>query len=90
MSPTVDLGVVSPDSTEEAAELDLGLRQCDTRYAIFFGERTSETTIRINGVVVTTGADFFSEFRKFEGRVVNRKLQIPLPDRLWESEREPD
>ncbi len=30
-------------------------------------------------VVLTTGANFFSFFRRFEGKVRNSKLQIPLP-----------
>jgi hypothetical protein len=35
--------------------------------------------VRLDYVVLTRGADFFSFFQRFEGKVVNAKLQIPLP-----------
>ena len=86
LSPTVDLGLVSPDSTAPAQELGSGLRHCDTRYAVAYGSRVSVTRVRVDAVVVSTGADFFQEFQRFEGRIQNRKLQIPLPSDLFETE----
>jgi len=86
LSPTVDLGLVSPDSTAPAQELGHELRHCDTRYAVAYGSRVSGTRVRVDAVVVSTGADFFQEFKRFEGRVQNRKLQIPLPPDLFETE----
>ncbi len=83
-SPTVDLGLVSPDSTEPAQEVGHGLRHCDARYAVAYGSRTGGSTIRVDAIVVATGADFFDEFQRFEGLVQNRKLQIPLPPDLFE------
>lgn len=86
LSPTIDLGLVSPDSTAPAQEVGHGLRHCDVRYVVAYGSRLDEGQIRIDEVVVTTGAAFFEEFQRMEGRVTNAKLQIPLPDGLFETE----
>ena len=86
-SPTVDLGLVSPDSTKPVQEVGYGLRHCDVRYAVAYGSRTGDSTIQIDTIVVATGADFFDEFQRFEGLVENRKLQIPLPSDLFEPKR---
>lgn len=82
-SPTIDLGLVSPDSEERIDGLE-PLRHCDMRYAVFYGENTDPETIMLTGLVVVTGADFFTEFRRFGGLVQNRKLQIPLPEYLFD------
>jgi hypothetical protein len=84
-SPTIDLGLVSPDSDHFAAEIGEHVRHRDVRYSVFFGARTG-TTVTVTAVVSATGADFFTEFRRFEGLVSNRKLQIPLPSGLFQSE----
>lgn len=86
LSPTVDLGLVSPDSSAPAAEVGHGLSHSDCRYAVFYGTRSGDR-IRLTDVVVATGQDFFSEFRRFEGLVQNRKLQIPLPAGFFDAER---
>jgi hypothetical protein len=78
LAPTVDLGLISPDSDELAPELGPDLSYCDSRYAICYGSRAAGR-FRIDSVVVTTPADFFSEFQRFEGNIQNRKLQIRLP-----------
>src|SRR5207244_13175760 len=78
-APTIDLGLVSPDSSAPAELAGPGIRHCDVRYAVAYGERIELTRVRIRYVVVTTGADFFQEFRRFEGLVLNAKLQIRLP-----------
>lgn len=82
-SPTIDLGLVSPDSKEAAPRLGAGLRHCDVRYAVFYGNACQNSMVRISGLVLLTGEDFFSEFRRFEGLRQNRKLQIPLPRQLF-------
>jgi hypothetical protein len=80
-SPTIDLGLVLPTS---AGHLDIqqigGLhpRHCDTRYAIFYAV-TDGAKVTLKNLYVVTGADFFNRFRRFEGRVTNGKIQIPLP-----------
>lgn len=85
LSPTIDLGLISPDSTAIAEELGSGVRHCDVRYAIAYGIRVG-ANVRITDIVVTTGAEFFTEFQRFEGQVVNKKIQIPLPRALFEAE----
>lgn len=80
-SPTIDLGLASPD---DAALLDVTkvggqqVRHCDVRYAVFYGE-VAAGQVKITHLVVVCGQDFFSRFPRFEGRVLNKKLQIPLP-----------
>lgn len=79
LSPTVDLGLVTPDQRTPAPELGHNLRYCDARYAVVYGERIDSTILQINHIVVTTGLNFFDEFHRFEGNVQNKKLQIRLP-----------
>lgn len=80
-SPTIDLGLVLPSSEEPLDIRQLGEyhpRHCDTRYAMFYA-KTDGKQVTLTHLFVTTGADFFSRFRRFEGKVTNGKLQIPLP-----------
>lgn len=80
-SPTIDLGLVSPDSTELLDTKEINgtqARHCDVRYAIF-GAKIDQGQVTITHLFLTTGADFFEHFRKFQGKVLNKKLQIPLP-----------
>lgn len=85
-SPTIDLGLVRPDSTDP---LDIPkvagqqLRHCDVRYAVFCAE-ISDGHVRLTHVIVTTGEAFFSRFPQFQGAVLNKKLQIPLPRGYFE------
>lgn len=80
-SPTIDLGLVEPTSPALLDSRKLGdfhPRHCDTRYAIFYAV-TDGKTVTLSHVLVTTGEMFFTRFRKFGGKVINGKLQIPLP-----------
>jgi hypothetical protein len=80
-SPTIDLGLVRPDSTDPLDIPKLSERQirhCDVRYAVFYGT-TDGDTVTISHFYLTTGESFFGHFRQFRGKVLNRKLQIPLP-----------
>lgn len=80
-SPTIDLGLVTPDSVGPLDVQQIGSfhpRHCDTRYAMFYAV-TDGRTVTLTHLFVTTGADFFSRFRRFEGKVKNGKIQIPLP-----------
>lgn len=90
MSPTIDLGLVTPDSVELAEELGFDLRHCDVRYAVVYGESKSGLEIVVTAIVVTTGEAFFDEFQRFEGLVRNKKRQIRLPQGLFEAKRSPD
>ena len=76
-SPTIDLGLVCPDSTEPIDDLPM-FRHCDVRYAVFYGSLVP-LGVQLKYVVLSTGADFFEHFHLFGGLVVNRKYQIPLP-----------
>lgn len=79
LSRTVDLGLISPDSSGVAIEYDYRLEHRDVRYAVVYADRIDSQTIRIAEIVLSSGAHFFEEFRRFEGRVQNRKLQLRLP-----------
>ncbi|CAG9223722.1 Restriction endonuclease [Paraburkholderia tropica] len=80
-SPTIDLGLVEPTSQAPLDIQKLGRdhpRHCDTRYAIFYAI-TDGKTVTLTHLFVTTGEMFFTRFRQFGGKVINGKLQIPLP-----------
>ncbi len=80
-APTIDLGLVTPDSTEP---LDIPkiagtqVRHCDVRYALF-DAATDGRKVTLRRLYLTTGQGFFSRFPRFGGKVLNKKLQIPLP-----------
>jgi len=80
-SPTIDLGLVSPDSK---APLDMekinntSIRHCDVRYSIFYGE-IENGYVTITNLIVANGKNFYGRLPKFEGKGLNKKIQIPLP-----------
>ncbi len=80
-SPTIDLGLVCPNSREA---LDVPkiegqrIRHCDVRYALFCAI-TDRDNVTLTHFFLTTGEKFFTRFPQFQGKVLNRKLQIPLP-----------
>ena len=80
-SPTIDLGLVRPDS-EEALDMSKiegrQIRHCDVRYALF-SAKTDGSHVTLRNVFLSTGEKFFTRFRQLQGNVLNRKLQIPLP-----------
>lgn len=86
-SPTIDLGLVTPESVEP---LDVPMicskqiRHCDVRYAIFYGEVT-DGMVEVTHFLMTTGADFFTRFPQFQGKVLNAKLQIHLPSGFFDT-----
>lgn len=80
-SPTIDLGLVRPNSQEILAGTGVGdkpVRHCDVRYALFYAQ-TDGNEVSISHVFLTTGEKFFTRFRQFQGKEINAKLQIPLP-----------
>ena len=80
-SPTIDLGLVDPHSDDPLGlALDDGtvVRHRDVRYAVFIGT-TDGTEVTLTHLIVTTGEMFFVRFALFQGNVINRKLQLPLP-----------
>ena len=74
---TIDLGLVCPNQTDPLADFS-EIRQCDVRYAVFYASVAGKE-VHVTNLVLTTGADFFSYFNRFEGKTRNSKLQIPLP-----------
>jgi hypothetical protein len=85
-SPTIDLGLVRPNSTAPLDMPKLGghqLRHCDVRYALFYAV-TDGTTVRLTHFFLATGDGFFDRFPQFQGKVLNKKLQIPLPADFFE------
>ena len=87
-SPTIDLGLVTPDS-EFKLDIDkingINVRHCDVRYAVFYA-KIVEGMVTITHIYVTTGRDFFSRFTRFGGNVLNKKIQIRLPKAFFSSE----
>lgn len=75
---TIDLGLVKPDSDASAVALSPRLRQRDARYLVAYATRHRDL-LRVEHIVVSTGADFFDEFRLFGGLRQNQKLQLRLP-----------
>src|SRR5207249_8541022 len=71
---TIDLGLVSPD---DAAPLEFfrRVRHCDVRYAVFYGTIV-EREVRLVHLVMARGADFFSFFQRFEGKVSTRRSRF--------------
>ena len=80
-SSTIDLGLVRPNSEEALDVPKIGgrqIRHCDVRYALFCAETDGES-VTLTHLFLTTGESFFTRFPQFQGKVLNRKLQIPLP-----------
>jgi hypothetical protein len=80
-SPTIDLGLITPESTQplDVPMIDgQQIRHCDVRYGIFHGT-VANGTVKLTHFFLTTGAAFFKRFPQFQGKVLNAKRQIPLP-----------
>jgi hypothetical protein len=85
-APTIDLGLVCPNSPSPLGSFKLSgkqVRHCDVRYALFYATR-SGTSVTITHFFLTTGEAFFSRFPQFQGNVRNTKLQIPLDPDFFE------
>ena len=85
-SPTIDLGLVRPASDEPLDVPQIAgtpVRHCDVRYALFYAQ-TDGTEVTLTHLYLTTGASFFSRFPQFGGKVLNKKLQIPLPSDFFD------
>ena len=84
-SPTIDLGVVCPDS-DSMLDLEkfgnLKLNHSDVRYAVFYGDIINGF-VYVRALYLTSGKYFFDKFEKFGGNVINSKIQIPLPPNFF-------
>ncbi|HEY4379551.1 MAG TPA: hypothetical protein VGN01_04340 [Acidobacteriaceae bacterium] len=87
LARTIDLGLVCPDSQLPLSDTALAgvqkIRHCDLRYAVFCGT-SYRKRVTLTHLFLTTGEAFFSKFKRFEGKVVNRKIQIPLPKNFFD------
>jgi len=84
-SPTIDLGLVCPNSKEPLGDCKVNgreIRHCDVRYAIFYAT-TDGKNVELRNFYLTTGEAFFQRFEQFKGKGVNKKIQIPLPNGLF-------
>lgn len=81
-SPTIDLGLTSPNDDGFFGNMP-GIRHCEVRYAVFYGTCEGDI-VHIRQLVLCSGNDFFNYFQRFEGKVVNAKLQIPLPSNFFD------
>ncbi len=80
-SPSIDLGLVRPNSTETMDVPEIAgqrIRYCDTRYVLFYA-KISGKRITLTHLFVTTGERFFDRFPQFQGKIRNKKLQMRLP-----------
>ncbi|MEM0991721.1 MAG: restriction endonuclease [Bacteroidota bacterium] len=85
-SPTIDLGLVSPDS-ESPLDMEkissTTIRHCDIRYSIFYGKIVNGY-VEISNLIVVKGKDFYERLPRFEGKGLNKKIQIRLPKDYFE------
>ena len=78
-SPTIDLGLHSPDDNTALFSINgQEFRSRDIRYIIVDGFVESSNVI-IKYIHIVNGRDFPKHFPLFGGNVQNSKLQIPLP-----------
>lgn len=85
-SPTIDLGLVLPASEDplDVPQIEgTQVRHCDVRYALF-SAHTDGANVTLTNLYLTTGASFFNRFPQFGGKVLNKKLQIPLPSDFFD------
>lgn len=82
-SPTIDLGLHSPDDGACVIKTQsLEFYSDDIRYAILDAD-VEEESIILNRLYVVSGKDFSRHFPLFSGKVQNAKLQIPLPSNFF-------
>jgi hypothetical protein len=78
-SPTIDLGLHSPEDNSVVVETpDCIFRSEDIRYAIFDGEVIKDK-IFLKALYIVNGCDFTKNFPLFKGKIQNAKLQLLLP-----------
>lgn len=84
---TIDLGLISPNSETPLDMPKIGnitVRHCDVRYAVFYGF-IKNGIVEITNLILTNGANFYTRFPKFEGKGLNKKIQIPLPSNFFDN-----
>jgi len=82
-SPTIDLGLHNPNDNKiiySCNEKIFFIK--DVRYIIMSGVKNNDV-ISIKNLFISTGAEFYKYFNMFGGNVQNAKLQIPLPQNIF-------
>lgn len=83
-SPTIDLGLHSPEDGEQIIAVgNTVFYSEDIRYAIFDGKVVNNRVV-LQNLYLVTGADFAHYFPLFKGKGTNAKLQFPLPDGFFD------
>ena len=78
-SPTIDLGLHSPEDGKVIAQVgNMTFYSQDIRYAIFNGVVRGDRVDLCN-LYLVTGDDFTNYFPLFQGKGTNKKIQLPLP-----------
>lgn len=81
-SPTIDLGLHSPEDGELIVTVgDTSFYSEDVRYVIFDGI-VSGSSIILRNLYLTSGADFNKHFPIWKGK--NAKIQLPLPSTFFD------
>lgn len=83
-SPTIDVGKENPlDDTNKLSSLSLNVCNQDIRYAVVYAV-IKDDIVTIKNIIVTNGENFFNTFPQMAGNVVNKKLQLPLPNNFFD------
>ncbi|XJS11212.1 hypothetical protein ACF3NG_02955 [Aerococcaceae bacterium WGS1372] len=83
-SPTIDLGLHLPSDEQLVTKIDDHVFiSKDVRYAIFDCDLNNGNLL-VNRLYVVNGLNFHNHFAQFQGRVENKKIQIPLPSNFFE------
>ena len=78
-SPTIDLGLHSPEDGKAIAQIGtMTFYSQDIRYAIFNGV-VNGNRVELRNLYLVTGDDFTNYFPLFQGKGTNKKIQLPLP-----------
>ncbi len=85
-SRTIDLGLVTPESTSKLDIIKIGSDQIshnDVRYAVVDADIRNKEVV-INNIYVVSGYNFFKIFKKMGGKGVNTKIQFNLPSSVFD------
>ncbi|MGP2527112.1 restriction endonuclease [Acidaminococcus sp. LBK-2] len=84
-SPTIDLGLHSPEDGHEILRTDsMFFYSDDIRYVILDGDVQGDRVV-LKHLYLVSGKDFSTYFPLFQGKILNKKLQIPLPSNFFDS-----
>ena len=82
-SPTIDLGLHSPDDAEPVLSVDNTIFYSgDIRYVIFDGEVIGDQVV-LKNLYAVSGVEFTNYFPLSRDGGINKKLQIPLPSNFF-------